>query len=65
MYIGLLNKIVQYNVIYWTIKIYSLKKIKILDLTIYNTKKDEVLFYKNKTSSLVAAKPLIMILVWG
>jgi hypothetical protein len=37
MYIGLLNKIVQYNVIYWTIKIYSLKKIKILDLTIYNT----------------------------
>nr|DAS37631.1 MAG TPA: hypothetical protein [Caudoviricetes sp.] len=34
-------------------------------LIIINIKKDEVLFYKNKTSSLVAAKPLIMILVRG
>nr|DAI12961.1 MAG TPA: hypothetical protein [Caudoviricetes sp.] len=37
LYIGLLKNIVQYNEIYWTIKIYSLKKINILDLTIYNT----------------------------
>ena len=37
MHNGLLKNIVQYNEIYWTIKIYSLKKIKILDLTIYNT----------------------------
>ena len=35
MYNGLLKNIVQDNEIYWTIKIYSLKKIKILDLTIF------------------------------
>ena len=36
IYYRALKNIVQYNGIYWTIKKYSLKNIKILDLTIYN-----------------------------